>query len=825
MPDKKLFIFLLIFICFSNNNLSQSPDFRHSNIIDAVRDSNYSEAISDLNSLRNSDPRLFSANNYDYLLARIYEKKNDLSNAAVNYQGVISRNSVLKEYALWHLSQVFRNSGNLFLERLQLQELCLIPRGSLLNDAAKKRLARSFYESGNFDSAIANLTSGEVEIDSGKSRKIPRDDLVLLGYSYLESGNDHKAREVFAELANNPPDPDRPDDFALAGARGLDRLDRGSEEAGNKVPALPPEEHLNRAGIYHFNRDFAAARPHFKAIADDYPPSEHTAAAMFQIGRGFDQEREYEQAVQWYQRLLYLFPSEKFAASALYQSASAYANLDKTDEAVSRYEKYISENPDAQNLPRAYLNIIDAYRDADNEPQALVRAEQTQEKFRGKPAEAVALFAQIRIRIALEDWSRALNDLNRLLEMEHLGRARIAGESNKQEAIFLRGYSLEKLGRTSEAVDAFLLVPDGLKSYYGWRANERINTIRSQPNQAELVRQKLSRQLSIAGQTLTSSNADEVRIAAQNGLRLGAGAEQVSNLIKRIKAANLLLKDYREIPGRKLIEFGRKKLTGRPAKMNEEARHQVIADELLFLGLYDEAAPELETALRKNINDPAGGLSDFPPDTAYTLAVFYNRGDIPAPAIRYIESIWKNVPDDYPITLIPAEQLKLLYPKPYETALLKYGTEKGVDPRFILSIMRQESRFQADVKSAAAARGLMQFISNTSEKMAAEMKITDFAQDDLYNPPTAILFGAHYLAKLFSDYPGLPAAVAASYNGGEDRMARWLKRSKSDDPDRFVSEIIFTQTKDYAYRVMANYRVYQILYDKNLDPAGERSTN
>jgi soluble lytic murein transglycosylase len=130
--------------------------------------------------------------------------------------------------------------------------------------------------------------------------------------------------------------------------------------------------------------------------------------------------------------------------------------------------------------------------------------------------------------------------------------------------------------------------------------------------------------------------------------------------------------------------------------------------------------------------------------------------------------------------------------------------------------MRQESRFRPDVKSNAAARGLMQFISTTSNLIAAELGRSNFKQDELYHPSTAILFGSQYLANLFKQFPNQPQAVAASYNGGEINMARWMARSKSDNPDRYVPEILFTQSKDYVYKIMANYRVYQMFYDEKL---------
>jgi hypothetical protein len=124
--------------------------------------------------------------------------------------------------------------------------------------------------------------------------------------------------------------------------------------------------------------------------------------------------------------------------------------------------------------------------------------------------------------------------------------------------------------------------------------------------------------------------------------------------------------------------------------------------------------------------------------------------------------------------------------------------------------------FRPDIKSYAAARGLMQFISTTANTIALKLNRRPFHQEDLYDPSTSILFGSQYLADLFAIFPGQPAAVAASYNGGDDNVRRWILRSKSDSADLYIPEIAYSQSKDYAYRVMANYRIYQYLYDENL---------
>ncbi len=824
----------LFFICifiFPAFNYAQNISDKHIKIRTAVEEKDFSTASRELKKLQKENSKIFTANNYDYLLARVSEKQGDLAAATANYQTVVSRNSVLKEYALWHLSQIMRATGNLLMERLYLQELALFADKSLLRNAVNKRFARSHLESGNYSEAI-RLLSGRQSAVSGRQSKsktivdeikeeIPlfdkdqtREDLLLLADAYLLNKQTAEARGIFNELVNNPPDKNQPDDFALAGAKGLDLLEAGEENFGKTAPKLSEEEHFKRAEIYQFNRNFPLARIHYEAIAANYPASSKVPVSLYQIGRGYGQERNYDKAADYFERLQAEYPEDNLAKSALYQAADTYANLNKTREAVSRYEKYIAENPDASNLERAFLNIIDAYRDAGEQATALQWAFKTRQQFQGKTGEALALFAQAKIHLSQQDWQNVLRDLDALSLTKDLGGIRFAGGTNEPEVKFLRGFVLEKLGRFYEAIDAYLSIGDGLKSYYGGRANERIRDLSKNEQTAKFVRQNFSRYSNISAEILTDENAQQIKDAAHKAFRLTEDREIKKKLLARIQRVYQLLPDYKETPNGRLLEFGRKKPLLNERK-NFTVTHKNIADELLFLGLYDEATPELETALREESSINSGTSKNFSEDTAFTLAVFYKRGDWANRAVAFAEPRWRKVPADYQIELIPREHLELLYPQPFQASLDKYGKEKQVDPLFILSIMRQESRFIADIKSAAAARGLMQFISNTSNKMADEMNIENFHQDDLYNPPTAIRFGSHYISNIFKDFPNQPPAVAASYNGGEDRMMRWFRRANSTNPDRYVPEVVFTQTKDYVYKVMANYRVYKILYENN----------
>ncbi len=824
MLRAKLFTFFLIFLFYCISISAQSFSETHSKIRNAVENREYQIAVGELQNLEKSDKKIFALNNYDYLLARMAEKQGDFAAAAANYQAAANRNSILSEYALWHLSQIFRSSGNLFLERIYLQKLLIIAPDSLLANAANARIARSYFESKNYELTIQTLNNQSL-IGKNQSKDnnlkltlddFSRENLVLLGQSYLQSGKVNEAKEIFRKLIDNLSNPAQPDDYALDGAKALDEIAVGKDNFGKIAPQLSEIEHNRRASIYQFNRNFAAARLHYRAIIEKYPASSFVAIALFQIGRGFAQERNFNEAINWFERVQAEFPDELLAADALSQAASAYARVNKPREAISRYQKFIRQYPEADNLDRAYLNIADVLRDTGENSEALKWTAKTRKAFRGKLPEAIALFAQARIHIAQNDWANALNDLNELQTVSDLGGTRVPGGTNKAEITFLKGFVLENLNRHSEAIDVYLSIPDGRNEFYGWRSTERLRALANDEKTKPLLVQKSAELV----KNIELRNAEAQRKSAQAVLRLTEDAEIRAEMLEILKNAYATLPDYQKIPGGKLLELGRRDIL-KERKVNSSTNyHQFLADELLFLGLYDEGTPELESSRLSAANipneNPKSKIQNSKLDFDYTLAVFYERGEMANRAIAYIEPLWKNVPSDYQIELIPREQIRLLYPTPFVDSLLKYAAPRRVDARFILAIMRQESRFRPDVKSNAAARGLVQFISTTSDKIAIELKRENFKQDELYNPPTAILFGSQYLSNLFEIFPSQPFAVAASFNGGEDNMTRWFARAKSNDPNRYVPEIVFSQSKDYVYKVMASYRIYQIIYDENL---------
>lgn len=156
------------------------------------------------------------------------------------------------------------------------------------------------------------------------------------------------------------------------------------------------------------------------------------------------------------------------------------------------------------------------------------------------------------------------------------------------------------------------------------------------------------------------------------------------------------------------------------------------------------------------------------------------------------------------------------YPVPYRQAIISAAKARKLDPRFVLAIIKQESVFKPLAKSPAGARGLLQLTIDAAQKYATNAGLNDLQESQLYQPETSIRIGSEYLRELSDMFPNLPEAVAASYNGGEDNVVRWVKRARQKDPGVFTSEVGFDETKAYVQKVLNNYRVYRELYTADL---------
>jgi len=623
--------------------------------------------------------------------------------------------------------------------------------------------------------------------------------MARLGEAYSKIGESESARGVFVQLISGSRD-----DHALDAVLGLDALDRTAKTRPNEFDAL------RRARIYLFNRHWPEARNHFEDIVNRFPESPNRSEAMYQTGFTFFREYNYDEAIKWFERVHREFPEKKDGEQGFYYVGSSLQQARRYEEAAGRYADFITAYPSSELLEGAYRNVVDCLRYAGKFDEAIEWSRKITQKYAGQPLATVGLYNEAKIQLTRGNFEAALQLLTRISALPV--NAKVISAPIRGEAAFLRIFTIEKMGRLAEAARAYLAIADERDNYFGYRATERLRAMLGTDEGRRVIEPMARAYREQAKTALEAGRYLEAKDAANQALRLTTEDAVRGELLSLLRKTYVHLPAYQATLRYRLIPVGRE-ATKSARTAEGEASHQSLASELMFLGLYDEGVSELAPG-----GFGASGASQGGGDPSYSMAVYSNRGDQAYRAIAFGESAAKAIPQDFQLELMPRDLVELIYPAPYRDAFERYSPKSNVDPRLVLSLARQESRFNPAVKSPASARGLLQFIPETAQLLANEEGMKNFELDDVYTPEIAVRLAVRYVADLLKLFPDNPHAVLASYNTGEKNVERWISRARSNDVDRLVTEIAIPETKDYVAKVMNSYRAYSLLYTRDLKP-------
>ena len=172
------------------------------------------------------------------------------------------------------------------------------------------------------------------------------------------------------------------------------------------------------------------------------------------------------------------------------------------------------------------------------------------------------------------------------------------------------------------------------------------------------------------------------------------------------------------------------------------------------------------------------------------------------------------------------KDLELSHPRPYREMVERYAGETGIEAPLLFALIRTESAFDHNAVSAAGAVGLTQLMPATAEEAAARLlrqggpDYRRIAADEngqevnavnLRDPAANIHIGASYLAYLNGRMED-PLLAILAYNGGMNRVRRWVAASQNLPPNLFLETADYAETRDYGRRVMAAAAVYKSLY-------------
>jgi len=211
---------------------------------------------------------------------------------------------------------------------------------------------------------------------------------------------------------------------------------------------------------------------------------------------------------------------------------------------------------------------------------------------------------------------------------------------------------------------------------------------------------------------------------------------------------------------------------------------------LLGAGLADEARAELASlATARRARPVASRIAQ--------LAEAAGDLELPAAVAR----------DHLPVT---RRSLRWSHPGPWPARLPLVGAVADCDPFLFLAVARRESGFRRGARSAAGARGLLQLMPSTGERLASLAGVPPRLAAVLEVPDVSTGLGALYLG-LLADRFGHPAAVLAAYNAGPTAAAPWAVALAGRPLDEWVENLGYRETRRYVKAVLADAQVYRWL--------------
>ncbi len=465
-------------------------------------------------------------------------------------------------------------------------------------------------------------------------------------------------------------------------------------------------------------------------------------------------------AIALWTRQIKEFPNSEFFVDAMEDVIyTLHAYMDQTLPAIQTAELYVAEAPNAEYAPRL-LNMASQYYQAlGQEDKALETLTRIGTQFPGSDLAFSSLFFSGISFFRNNDLDKANEAFNRALLLAYVPDDPRQGSLEQAGAFFWLGKTALKQGN-KEAGEEFLR--DAQKAdqygYYGFRAGEVL---------------------------------EEKEIFAEpEALNFEV------DLTKERQRAALWLATLRQIPPETNLDYTR--------ALFEEPEY-LKAMESFKLGLFSEAGSYFASLRNKYSSDAENSFRLIKVFTDYG---YYDQAILAAQTVVKLSGYAYDLLSPN----LPPYFAYIEYGLYYLPWVQQFAERYNVPVLVLLSLIRQESLFQANAVSSAGALGLMQLMPATGSQIALESGWPpNFTVEDLQIAHVSLVLGSNYLGRQLIGFRGDKLAALAAYNAGPGSVLAW-KATAGDDPDVFVGTIRYLETRTYVRKVAENYEHYIRIY-------------
>lgn len=179
------------------------------------------------------------------------------------------------------------------------------------------------------------------------------------------------------------------------------------------------------------------------------------------------------------------------------------------------------------------------------------------------------------------------------------------------------------------------------------------------------------------------------------------------------------------------------------------------------------------------------------------------------PSIAMMRS-WDTELRDRNQGMLPDSILGWYFPGPYHDEIVGAVQGLSVEPFWIEGIARDESYFNRFAQSGAGASGLIQLMPGTAGDVARWSGLPRLSGGDFFVPEYSLRYGSIYVNRQMNSFGHSPLFLAA-YNAGPGNATRWVNTHgwDPDDPELFIEQITFRETRLYVKNVQRSVWIYE----------------
>ncbi|MBN1592916.1 MAG: transglycosylase SLT domain-containing protein [Candidatus Coatesbacteria bacterium] len=756
---------------------------RAEDLSDLFRQGRYEALIEALDDIARLFPEVGHSYHLDYLRAKALGKLGRNSEAAlILREDAASAKGLLGNLALCDVVSLAVKAKEWGLAEDSVRSLA---RRYPLNERFKSsvsELAHALFDDGQFDAALVHFKRlGEI-YQSGTDIEFQ-----FMAASCLEKlGEMDEACEGYLDILMR----EERDDYSAQSLARILALN-GHCDAEKR---LGPPFHLAAGEVSLWDHKYADGIRHLKRISKGSDPQTRMRAEKA-MALCFFRMKDYNAAAKRFEQIRREAKAEEDIDSINMYLGHCYSRLDRHAEAISRYRAVSREAADDQTRARAAF-LLAREQESAGEPKT-ARAE-FEALIKQYPDAVYAANARWRMVLA------AFEEGNMDLGERELEEIIALGDRNPHyyDACYFMARVHELRGDFTKAAeryaDNFAEFPN---IYFGLISIDRLEQLQKENKIDPSALKGLVDETLFKAERLRARGEAGAYIAALRRAQALTGRESES-WQKIAEMRDAFMRAYRKTSG--LFALNGKPKWAFKAPSSADGLED-IASFFISLGMDDKGAQLLYSL-------SLGRPKDL--DALYAAINIFERLDRRNETILLAERAFKSLNDlGLAVSDMPEWFVRALYPRGFSEHVEEYSKTNKVEPAIIYAIIREESRFQTESISAAAARGVMQLIVPTAKQVAESLGLGDMPIDELYEPKTNIALGVKYISQLLERFDGRLIFALASYNGGPSNVERWIRNCEDEvGDDEFINAITFSETRRYAQKVLASYRIYKWLY-------------